>query len=230
MYEERGGLRLVMASSGANKWLLRFTLDGKRREMRLCRFPDVGITEAHQRVTERRRQVKAGFDTIAAWRSRQGRTSISTNCATCYIRAHRCGWRNTRHPRHRAKTVKTYARPEIGSMRVDAITTEDILRVLAPIRITKTETAKQVQGRLETILDNAVACHDASWRSMRACCRMREFYQRTSVNRFFEVPHSRLSFVCRSSRATSARGLRCFHNDIATQSYNDSDQSTSHLR
>ncbi|ABA57441.1 putative integrase DNA protein [Nitrosococcus oceani ATCC 19707] len=41
----------------------------------------------------------------------------------------------------------------IGAIRVNAITTEDILKILSPIWTTKTETAKRVQGRMENILD-----------------------------------------------------------------------------
>lgn len=40
---------------------------------------------------------------------------------------------------------------------MDAIATEDILKILAPIWTTKTETAKRVQGRVENILDYAAA-------------------------------------------------------------------------
>ena len=58
----------------------------------------------------------------------------------------------------------------IGAKRVDAIETEDMLRILSPIWNTKTETAKRVQGRIENILDFAAAhhyCdpwHPARWR------------------------------------------------------------------
>ncbi len=54
-------------------------------------------------------------------------------------------------------TLKTYARPTIGSKRVDTINPEDILKTLSPIWTTKTETAKRVQGRIENILDYAAA-------------------------------------------------------------------------
>lgn len=55
------------------------------------------------------------------------------------------------------RTLKTYARSVIGSKRVDAVPTEDILKILSPIWTTKTETAKRVQGRVENILDYAAA-------------------------------------------------------------------------
>ena len=47
-YEDGGGLRVVVSATGAKKWVLRFTINGKRREMGLGSFPDVGL--AHKRV------------------------------------------------------------------------------------------------------------------------------------------------------------------------------------
>jgi hypothetical protein len=52
-------------------------------------------------------------------------------------------------------TLVTYAFPKIGSMPVQSIDTQHILRVLKPIWNTKTETASRVRGRIELILDYA---------------------------------------------------------------------------
>ena len=156
-YEDGGGLRLVVAGSGAKKWVLRFTIDGKRREMGLGSFPDVGLAEARDQATAYRKQAKAGVDPIEARRTAPGKTPTFTTCAARYIRAHRRGWKNAKHARQWVRTLKTYARPVMGSKRVDIIVTEDVLKILTPIWTTKTETAKRVQGRVENILDYAAA-------------------------------------------------------------------------
>ena len=156
-YEDGGGLRLVVSNSGAKKWVLRFTIDGKRREMGLGSFPDVGLAEARDKSTEYRKQAKAGIDPIEARQTEPEKTPTFTACAARYIRAHRRGWRNAKHARQWVRTLKTYARSVIGSKRVDAVSTEDILKILSPIWTTKTETAKRVQGRVENILDYAAA-------------------------------------------------------------------------
>ena len=156
-YEDGGGLRLVVSNTGAKKWVLRFTIGGKRREMGLGSFPDVGLGEAREKATEHRKQAKGGVDPIEARQSEPEKTPTFTTCAARYIRAHRRGWKNAKHARQWVSTLKTYARPEIGKKKVDAITTEDILNILSPIWPTKTETAKRVQGRIENILDYAAA-------------------------------------------------------------------------
>lgn len=156
-YEDGGGLRLVVSDAGAKKWVLRFTIDGKRREMGQGSFPDVGLAEARDKATEHRKQAKNGIDPIEARQPKPEKTPTFTTCAARYIRAHRRGWRNPKHARQWVSTLKTYAQPAIGTKRVDTITSEDILKVLSPIWTTKTETAKRVQGRIENILDYAAA-------------------------------------------------------------------------
>ena len=156
-YEDGGGLRLVASKTGAKKWVLRFTIDGRRREMGLGSFPDVGLAEARERATGYRKQAKSGIDPIEARRTAPGNTPTFTTCAARYIRAHRRAWKNTKHARQWVRTLKTYARPAMGSKRVDTIATEDVLNILSPIWTTKTETAKRLQGRIENILDYAAA-------------------------------------------------------------------------
>ncbi|MFP3354340.1 hypothetical protein R0K04_23605, partial [Pseudoalteromonas sp. SIMBA_153] len=86
------------------------------------------------------------------------------------IQSHRRSWRNAKHARQWVSTLKTYARPVIGEMPVDEIDTHQILNILSPIWIAKTETAKRVQGRIENVLDFASAhkyrdeANPARWR------------------------------------------------------------------
>jgi len=156
-YEDGGGLRLVVSRSGAKKWVLRFTINGKRREMGLGGFPDVGLAEARDKATKHRKQASADIDPIEARSTEPESVPTFTTCAARYIRAQRRGWKNAKHARQWVSTLKTYARPIIGSKRVDAVNTEDILAILSPIWTTKTETAKRIQGRIENILDYAAA-------------------------------------------------------------------------
>jgi|GEM_PF-4797399 len=46
IYEHGGGLRLVVSPRGSKKGVMRFTIDGKRREMGLSSYPDLGLGEA----------------------------------------------------------------------------------------------------------------------------------------------------------------------------------------
>ena len=169
-YEDGDGLRLVVSTTLARKWVFRFTVNGKRREMGLGSYPEVSLAAARTQAAEFRKQASQGRDPIAARLVEPLRIPTFTQCAARYIRAHRHGWANRKHARQWCATLKTYARPLIGSKPVDAIGTEDVLSVLSAIWTTKTETAKRVQGRMENILDFAAArkwrmeANPARWR------------------------------------------------------------------
>ena len=156
-FEDGGGLRLVVSKSGARRWVLRYTLNGKRREMGLGSFPAVNLAQARNKALEFRGKVDSGIDPIRERRAEALHVPDFTSCAARYILTHRHGWRNAKHARQWVSTLKRYARPVIGTTQVDAIATEDVLKILTPIWTTKTETAKRVQGRIENILDFAAA-------------------------------------------------------------------------
>lgn len=156
-HEDGGGLRLVVSKSGAKKWVLRYTIHGKRREMGLGSFPDIGLGEVRQKAGEFRNLAANGQDPINLRRVEPEKIPTFTSCAARYIRAHRHGWKNAKHAHQWVSTLKTYARPVIGAMQVDEVGTEDILKILTPLWTSKTETAKRVQGRIENILDYAAA-------------------------------------------------------------------------
>ena len=128
-YEDGGGLRLVVSPSGARKWVFRFTINGRRREMGLGSFPYVSLAEAREKAAKCRKLVREGIDPIEARRQAQVKVPTFTGCAARYIRAHRRGWKNAKHAKQWVSTLKTYACPVIGDKPVDVINTEDILAI-----------------------------------------------------------------------------------------------------
>ncbi|SDX69223.1 tyrosine-type recombinase/integrase [Thiocapsa roseopersicina] len=147
------GLILSVSKTGSRSWYLRFQLNGKRRDMALGSAADVTLAQAREQAGKARALVRAGIDPIEHRKVETATVPTFTSAAAQYIRSHRHGWSNRKHARQWVATLKTYARPAIGSKPVDTIGTEDILAVLSPIWTTKTETAKRVQGRMENILD-----------------------------------------------------------------------------
>jgi integrase len=86
------------------------------------------------------------------------------------IAAKRDGWRNAKHAAQWTSTLDRYASPELGSLEVQMVTTENILAVLTPIWSEKPETASRVRQRIEAVLDYAAAieardgANPARWR------------------------------------------------------------------
>lgn len=172
-----GGNLWVYPQGKALNWILRYTLQGRAREMGLGAYPAVSLVAARKAAAGYRDILKSGVDPID-YRDAQAKAEAIkaagvptfTSVAARFILAHRRGWSNAKHARQWCATLKTYARPIIGTKPVDQITTEDVLKVLKPIWNTKTETAKRVQGRLENVLDFAAA---HKWRDQSNPARWR---------------------------------------------------------
>jgi len=59
------GLFLVVSPAGSRKWVLRYQLNGKRRDMGLGRFPDVGLAAARAAALRARGLTAQGVDPLA---------------------------------------------------------------------------------------------------------------------------------------------------------------------
>jgi len=156
-HQDGRGLFLNVSKTGGKRWILRFQLNGRRRDMGLGSWPEISLADARQMAEEARKLIAKGIDPIEARQQAETQIPIFTQAAAAFIRANRHGWTNYGHRMQWTATLKTYARPVIGDKPVDQITTEDILQILQPIWSGKTETAKRVQGRIENILDFAAA-------------------------------------------------------------------------
>lgn len=167
-YEDGDGLRLVVKATGRKSWVMRYQLNGKRREMGLGGFPDIGLKAARQAAADQRKLLTAGADPMAtrdaereALRASQKAAAAKAvtfkKVATDYISAHRAGWKNVKHAQQWENTLATYAEPVIGHLPAAEVSTAHVLEILQPIWITKTETASRVRNRIELILDAAKA-------------------------------------------------------------------------
>jgi integrase len=161
------GLWLKVSKSGSRRWFVRYVspCNGKRREMTLGSFPIITLSAARQAAIDAHRLVAAGIDPIENRDSKRltaSSTLTFTQTAARYIRIHRRGWRNKKHARQWVSTLKKYARPVIGNNPINQISTDDVIKIVSPIWLTKNETAKRVQSRIENIIDFATAY---KWRS-----------------------------------------------------------------
>lgn len=157
------GLALQVQPTGARSWVLRFSIAGKRREMGLGGFPDVTLADARRRAREEREKADKGTDPIAErkaaasrLRAEQSKAFTFKASASAYIEAHEPGWRNAKHAEQWRNTLaSTY--PIIGALQVRDVGLPQVLAVLQPIWTTKTETASRLRGRIESVLDWAIA-------------------------------------------------------------------------
>lgn len=158
-YPDGGGLYLQITASGGKSWVFRYRFEGRRPEMGLGPVHTISLAEARELAAAARKQLLAGIDPLAGRREAKAKASmipIFWIAATDYIEANKSGWKNAKHADQWANTLETYAKPFIGTMRVDRIETDHVLEVLNPIWHTKSETASRVRQRMESVIDSVI--------------------------------------------------------------------------
>lgn len=152
-----GGNLWLLKRNNSKLWAFRYTTNGKARKAGLGGYPTVTLAEARKVALSYRQLIHKGIDPIDEvnrLRKEAGKAVPTFNQAAArYILKQRHEWRNKKHTKQWISTLRNHAIPTIGSMLVTDITKTDVLKVLKPIWLTKTETAKRVQGRIENILD-----------------------------------------------------------------------------
>ena len=147
---------------GTGAWVVRFTSGGKRRDMGLGVYPEVGLADARLAAFEARGSAAKGQDPILS-RSRAkaaaavvAGTTFKAVAEACYA-AKKPTWKNPKHGAQWIGTLEKYVFPKLGPKPVATINSEDVLGVLKPIWAKIPETASRVRGRIESILSYAAA-------------------------------------------------------------------------
>lgn len=154
-HNDGGGLWLQISKWGGKSWIFQFTLNGRRRQHGLGGYPDVSLIDAREKAAALRKQVGARIDPIVHKKVDDKRSRRFRDVAAEYISKQSYGWRNRKHAQQWGNTLAEYAFPHIGDMAVSEITKADVLRVLQPIWLEKTETADRVRNRIEQVLSYA---------------------------------------------------------------------------
>jgi len=156
-YADGNGLYLVVDPTGAKRWLLRLVVQGRRRDIGLGGASLVTLAEARERALAFRKTAREGGDPLAGRRKAQDVVPTFAEAVERVHSEHKASWANEKHAQQWRNTLLQYACPQLGARRVDQIDTPDVLRVLAPIWLTKPETARRVRQRIGTVLNWAKA-------------------------------------------------------------------------
>ncbi len=205
-YVDGDGLMLEIKPSGSKSWVVRLQSNGKRRDFGLGSFKDVGLSEARELAAEFRKKVRQGIDPVAARRKGQS-TPTFEEAAKAVYEEHKRGWRNGKHAAQWIATLKAYALPAIGPLRVDAITTGHVRDLLAEIWLAKPETARRVRQRVGTVLDYA---HGKGWREPFVMAAVNKSLpkQPRKAGRFEALPFTEVpAFMLRLKERTSVGRL-----------------------
>ena len=161
------GLYLQMTPRGGRSWILRIKVGAKRRDIGLGGFPGVTLSQARDKAREARHKVERGIDPVEERKAAKAALVVAQRRGLTFaeavdkaLAAKLDAFKNAKHRQQWENTLKTYAISDMGKMLVQDITTQDVLRVLQPLWMEKTETASRLRGRIEAVLSWAtVAGH-----------------------------------------------------------------------
>jgi integrase len=174
-HSDGGGLYLIVASTGAGKWVFRHTIGGKARELGLGSVRQVSLADARVKADATARAIAKGEDPKAKPVVPKLVPTFGDE-ADALIEAMEVSWRN---PKHRAQWAVTLGKVPydarkvridrkahaahvralagIRAKAVDTIDTADVLSVLKPLWLAAPETASRLRGRIEAVLAAATA-------------------------------------------------------------------------
>ena len=152
------GLMLVVRPTGKKSWLLRYQMNGVRRDMGLGSYPEIGLKEARQRTADARRMIEAGNDPID--RREVAQTAAKPIPTFGEIAALVIADAQARTTNEKVKYQwerhlgPAYCGPLLDRP-VHEITTGEVAAVLAPIWRSKPEVARKAYPAIRRVFDRA---------------------------------------------------------------------------
>ena len=162
-YLDGAGLYLQVTGPTAKSWVYRYSKQGKEHRLGLGPYPTVELKSARLAAAGCRKLLEEGEDLKAHLKTRRSPGSVEHKewdfeaCAEAYMEAQRDSWSNPKHAQQWKNTLTHYAYPYIGQLNIDSVTTNDVVDCLQPIWAEKTETAKRLRQRIESVFDWARA-------------------------------------------------------------------------
>tara|TARA_R110002124_G_scaffold231235_5_gene396537 strand:- start:26133 stop:27272 length:1140 start_codon:yes stop_codon:yes gene_type:complete len=153
------GLYLVKKHRQGGKWIQRLSINGKRREMGLGRWPDVSIAEAREKAIEARSQLRSGNDPIVE-RDKLTRlisgTTVAEVIAGCF-EARKAELKNDGIAGRWLSPLNVHIIPKIGKLPIEQLDQHELKSVMEPIWHDKPEAAAKALSRVNLAIKHAAA-------------------------------------------------------------------------
>lgn len=153
------GLWLVKRSKIAGKWILRLTIDGKRREMGLGPWPDVSIAEARERAQAARKRTRDGGDPIderTHSKRLKRRLTVADAIEGCF-KARQAELKRDGAAGRWMSPLSVHIIPVIGDRAIEDVDQHLLKRTLDPIWHEKPDSARKAMNRMNLTLKHAAA-------------------------------------------------------------------------
>jgi integrase len=144
------GLYLFIRSSGSRSWVLRTVVHGRRVDIGIGGYPEIGLADAREKASEMRKAARAGRDPLAA---RRKEVLTVEEAARAYYETLKPTFTSKRHADQWIASLDNDLFPKLGKRSMPTVTNADILRVLTPIWTEKPVAAKKLKQRLNSFFD-----------------------------------------------------------------------------
>lgn len=160
-FADGGGLWLHKRADGGAQWFLRYTLNGRRREMGLGPYPAVGLAESRKLAGAARSEVRTGNDPIIE-RERRKRNAVRNlnllvDVARDTFESRKAELKGDGVAGRWFSPLELHVLPKLGRIPVADIDQTAIRDCLSPIWHEKSETARKALNRLKICLHHAAA-------------------------------------------------------------------------
>ena len=156
-YADGNCLYLLIDKFGSKRWVLRLVVRGKRRDMGLGSAKLVGLEEARDLARTYRRVAREGGDPFLERVTSKGCLVTFREAAFQVHELNAPTWKNKKHSDQWIASLENHVFPMIGDTAISEMTSSDILRVLSPIWVEKSDTAKKIRQRLRMVIKWAKA-------------------------------------------------------------------------
>lgn len=200
------GLHLHVDGNGYRRWVLRVKFSGRRRDIGLGGFPDVGLAEARQQAEAMRQQIRLGLDPIAErQKARTAGLTFEQAARACHAEQE-ATWKNRKHAAQWLATLESYAFPQLGRGPVAEIDGPSVREVLLAIWLDKPETARRVRQRIGAVLNWAFAKGLRDSEAPMAAVSKGLPRQRDAVRHMKAMPYADVPAFLQALRATDKAG------------------------
>lgn len=155
------GLALVVAPTAAGglskAFVQRIRVNGRPTNIGLGSFPLVRLDEAREAALQNARAIRNGANPLADRKRRAGIPTFE-QATERVIATHSESWKGgSRTAGIWRARLGRYVYPSLGALRVDTVSSSDVLGVIAPLWAEKRETASKVRSYINAVMAWAIA-------------------------------------------------------------------------
>ncbi len=183
-YYDGSGLALVVTNT-SKKWVLRATINGKRRDWGLGAANDIGLVDVREKAADYRKLIREGIDPaeerkrvqaeareLELAQSRIDNMPTFKDVSLMVSSVNAPTWKNDKDGKRWLSSMERHVFPIIGDIPIDKIGRAEVSDVLGGIWLEIPHTAKKIKQRIQSVLDYA---YMKEWRDrdipMRAIVR-----------------------------------------------------------